>query len=281
MEKRIILRGGLIGALGGLLAFIFARIFAEPIIQRAIDFEGGRDEAQHALDEAAGMHDHGEGAELFTRAVQSNVGIGFGIVAFGFAMGLLFAVLYCVLYGRFAVSPATLTFLLAGAMFLTMYLVPFIKYPANPPAVGHEETIRARTGLYLVMVVASIAALVFAVWLGRTLSNRMSGYSAALVAGTAFVVIVGVVMLVLPSLGQLGVNVAEYGALRTETPQPLRDADGTIVFPGFPADDLFYFRLYSVAAQLIMWATIALGFAPMAGRLAGADGAAERSVVSA
>ena len=144
MERRIILRGGLLGALGGLLAFVFARIFAEPIIQRAIEYEEGRDEAQHKLEEAAGGHSHGDGAELFTRAVQSNFGIAVGIIAFGFAMGLLFAVLYTVLYGRCSsLNPTNLTLVLAGAMFFVLYLVPFLKYPANPPAVGHEDTIRA------------------------------------------------------------------------------------------------------------------------------------------
>jgi hypothetical protein len=76
-------------------------------------------------------------------------------------------------------------------------------------------------------------------------------------------------MAVLPSLGHLSVNTAEYGVQNTETPQPLRDPAGTIVYPGFPADDLYLFRLYSVANQLILWATIALCFAPLANRLFG------------
>jgi predicted cobalt transporter CbtA len=138
MEKRIILRGALWGGLGGLLAFVFARIFAEPIIQRAIDYEGARDEAQHALDHAAGLTmDEGEHAEVFTRTIQANVGIGFGMILFGIALGALFAALYCVVYGRFtSLRPGTLALLLAGAMFFTLYLVPFLKYPANPPSIG-------------------------------------------------------------------------------------------------------------------------------------------------
>ena len=42
---------------------------------------------------------------------------------------------------------------------------------------------------------------------------------------------------------------------------------GTIVYPGFPADVLFNFRLYSVAAQLLLWSVIGLIFAPLADRL--------------
>jgi hypothetical protein len=39
--------------------------------------------------------------------------------------------------------------------------------------------------------------------------------------------VIGIVMAVLPSLGHLSVNTAEYGVQNTETPQPLRDPAGT------------------------------------------------------
>jgi HAMP domain-containing protein len=270
MEKKIILRGALGGGIGGLLSFIFARIFAEPVIQRAIDYEGERDEAQHMLDRAAGIavdRDHGE---VFTRSIQANVGIGLGMIAFGIAMGALFAVAYCVIYGRFSsLPPATLALRLAGAGLFSLYLVPFLKYPANPPAIGHEETIGLRTALYLVMVVASVLALVAAVWLTRRLEPKLGLYSATLVSGAAFIVVIGIVMLLLPSVGHLSAN-AEYGDFATETPQPMLDPGGRIVVAGFSADDLYLFRLYSVGAQLILWATIGLGFAPMANKLLGA-----------
>ena len=270
MEKRIILRGLLVGALGGLLAFVFARIFAEPVIERAIDYERGRDEAQAALDAAAGHPEMDMGGEVFTRAVQSNVGIGFGMVLFGIAMGALFAVAYCVAVGRVGkVSPRNLALLVAGGLFLGVYFVPFLKYPANPPSIGHGETIKDRTGLYLTMVVCSLVFLLGAIWLGKRLSARFGNWTATLMAAGAFIVAIGIVMLLLPSLGQLSSNVNEHGAHGTETPQPLTDPSGKIVYPGFSADDLYAFRLYSVAAQAILWTTIALCFAPMASRLFG------------
>jgi Probable cobalt transporter subunit (CbtA) len=37
-----------------------------------------------------------------------------------------------------------------------------VKYPANPPSIGHPETIRRRGELFLVMVVASVVLLVLA-----------------------------------------------------------------------------------------------------------------------
>ena len=42
MEKRIIARGLLAGALSGVLAFVFAGIFVEPVIGHAIDYKDGR-----------------------------------------------------------------------------------------------------------------------------------------------------------------------------------------------------------------------------------------------
>ena len=275
MEKRIIIRGVLVGALGGLLAFIFARIFAEPVIQRAIDYESGRDDAKDALAKAMGMPAEGGGPDLFSRAVQSNIGIGFGILLFGAAMGAIFAVVYCVAIGRVGrVSPRNLALLVAGGLFLGIYLVPFLKYPANPPSIGHPETIKDRAGLYLLMVFLSLLFIVGAVWLEQRLAERFGSWTATLLAAGAFIVAIGIAMLLLPSVGQLSVNVHEFGNHATETPQPLTDKSGAIVYPGFPADDLYLFRLYSVIAQAILWATIGLCFAPMASRLLGDDASA-------
>lgn len=117
------------------------------------------------------------------------------------------------------------------------------------------------------MVACSVAFLAGAVWLGRRLHTRFGTWNATLLAGAAFVVVTGIVMVLLPSVGQLATDVAQHGRQATETPQPLRDPAGVIVYPGFPADTLFAFRLNSVAAQLILWATIGLGFAPLAERL--------------
>ena len=268
MEKKIILRGVLAGAIAGLLAFVFARIFAEPQVQAAIDYESGRDAMQAALDKAAGLPAEPAGPDIFSRTIQANVGIGAGMILFGIAMGALFAVVYAVCLGRVgAVRPRNLALLVAGGGFLGIYLVPFIKYPANPPSIGHPDTIGLRGALYVVLVVCSVAFLGLALWLGRRLKPRYGNWNATLLAGAAFIVAIGIVMALLPQLGHLAANVREYGVQPDETPLPLRNAQGTIVYPGFPADTLFLFRFYSVAAQLILWATLALVFGPLAERL--------------
>lgn len=268
MEKKIILRGVLAGAIAGLLAFIFARIFAEPQIQAAINYESGRDAAQGILDKSMGMPGEPAGPDIFSRAIQADVGIGAGMILFGVAMGALFAVVYAVCLGRVGnIRPRNLALLVAGGGFLGVYLVPFLKYPANPPSVGHMETIGPRSGVYLIMVVCSLAFLGLVVWLGRRLKPRFGNWNATLLAAAAFIVLIGIVMAILPQLGHLAFNVKEYGVQPTETPLPLRNAQGTIVYPGFPADTLFLFRFYSVAAQAILWTTLALVFAPLADRL--------------
>ena len=273
LTRGLVLRAAGVGAAGGLVAFVFARIFAEPLIQQGIDYEAGRAEAEAALAAAAGgAHDHGA-PEIFSRAVQSSVGIGLGMVLFGLALGCFFGVAYCLALGRVGrVSARSLSLLVAGAGFLTLYLVPFLKYPANPPAVGNGATIAQRAGLYGVMVVACVVFAAAALWLGHRLARRRGTWNATLLAGLAFAVAIGVVMALLPSLGSLAGNAGESGALLTETPQPLRDPAGAVVYPGFDADVLYWFRLYAVLAQALLWGVIGVAFGPLAERLLGRSG---------
>jgi predicted cobalt transporter CbtA len=243
MEKRIIARGLLAGAIGSVAAFVFARTFVEPLIDKAIAFE----------DAHAAGHEHG--MEVFSRGVQANIGMGFGVLGFGVAMGALFAVVYCVVYGRIGnLSPRLLSVLVAGGMFLSLYVVPFLKYPANPPATSLEETIRERTMWYLLMVVLSAVLFAAAVWLGRRLVERFGSWSATLIAAAGYVVAVAVVMIVLPMVD--------------ETP-----AD-------FPADVLYDFRLYALGTQFVLWAVIAVVFGSMAQRLLG-DSERQESLIAA
>ncbi|GAY19196.1 CbtA family protein [Mycobacterium sp. shizuoka-1] len=235
MEKSIIWRGILAGALGGVLAFVFAKIFTEPVIDRAIGFE---DEMAHSH----GEHEHG--VELFTRGVQGNIGMGFGVFAFAVAMGALLAVVFAVVYGRVGeTAPRQLAMRVAGSMLLCLYVVPALKYPPNPPAASLEETIRQRTLLYVLMVVLSAALFVAAVLVRRRLAQRLDGWNATLIAAGGYVVAIAVVMVALPAID--------------ETPEH------------FPADLLYEFRLYSLGTQVVMWATIGAVFAALMHRLLG------------
>ncbi|OBF16465.1 CbtA family protein [Mycobacterium sp. ACS4331] len=254
MEKHVIWRGVLAGALAGVLAFIWSWAFIEPVINRAIDFEDGVGAAHEALEHAHEHgHSHAEGGFEITRTVQSTVGLGFGLLAFSVAMGALLAVVFCVVYNRTNLSARALAALTAGGMLVSLWIVPSLKYPPNPPAVSADETLNQRTLLYVLVVGLSVALMVAAVFLGRRLAPKLGTWNAALAAAGAYLVAVAVVYLVLPSID--------------ETPGPLRDDSGTIVFPGFPADDLYEFRLYSLGAQVILWATIGLVFGALVTRL--------------
>lgn len=256
MEKQIIGRGLLAGAAAGVLAFIFARIFVEPQIELAIGYEDGIATAHEAMETAAGVagHSHGEDGGGFTRAVQMNIGMGLGVLLFSLAIGALFAVAFAVTYGRVGNISARLTSLyVAGGMLLSLYVVPALKYPASPPALSLDETIRQRTLLYLAMVVLSVAILVGAVVLGRRWAPKLGAWNATLAAGAAYVVAIAVVMLVLPTID--------------ETPGPLVDDAGVIVYEGFPADLLYDFRLYSFGTQVVIYATIGVVFAALVSRL--------------
>ena len=139
-----------------------------------------------------------------------------------------------------------------------MYLVPFLKYPANPPAVGNDETIAAaQRALPAHGGVLACCSWPAAVWLGQRLRAAVRQLERRRCSpALAFVVAIGVVMVLLPPLGALAANAGESATTLTETPLPLTDPTGAIVFPGFPADVLYWFRLYSVIAQALLWAAI-------------------------
>jgi Probable cobalt transporter subunit (CbtA) len=286
MEIRIILRGALSGAIAGVIGFIFARIFAEPVINQAIDYESGRGDILAKLNAAAGFTVDPDGPEIFSRTIQSSAGIATGMIAFSTAMGALVAVAYVVLHGRVKIRPRNLAWLIAGFGFLGVFLLPFVKYPANPPAIGHDFTIETRGQLYLVMVAGSLILLGLAVFAYRILSRRFSTAVAAALTVVGFFVLYGLLIGLLPSLGDLQANIdaagSQFGFARsaTETPQPITNilttplvidgqtvAPGQIVYPGFDPDVLWKFRWYSLLNQMLVWGTIALVFGALLDRI--------------
>ena len=284
MEVRVIGRGVLAGFIAGVVGFVFARIFAEPLINKAIDYESGRHDVLTALNQAAGRPVAPDGPEIFSRTIQSTIGMFSGIVAFSTAMGALLAVAYLVLHGRFTVRPQTLVWQIAAFGFLGVYLLPFVKYPANPPAIGHSFTITTRGHLYLAMVLVSLVLLGLTVFLTRRLLPRFGLYRSILLSGLAFFVVYGVIIGVLPSLGHLAANKAHadqfgYNYAATETPQPITNIlstpltvdgntvqPGQIVYPGFDADVLWKFRWYSIINQLLIWTSMAMIFGALVDR---------------
>ena len=287
MEIRIIGRGALAGFIAGVFGFVFARIFAEPLVGKAIAYEEGRSEILDKLNAAIGRATEPEGPEIFSRTIQSNIGLASAIIGFATAMGAICAVAYLLLHGRFKIQPQTLGWMVAAFGFLGVYLLPFVKYPTNPPAVGHDFTIATRGRLYLTMVLASIVLLGLAVLATRKLLPRFGLYRSILIAAFGFFVLYGLLIGLLPSLGHLAANkdhANQFGFARsaTETPQPIVNVtdqtltvDGTafgpgqLVYPGFDPDLLWKFRWYSLINQLIVWTGIGLIFGGLLNRFFG------------
>ena len=61
--------------------------------------------------------------------------------------------------GRIAkLSPGASTALVGAIGYVSVVLVPFLKYPATPPAVGDGDTIAQRTLLYFTYLLVSLIA---------------------------------------------------------------------------------------------------------------------------
>jgi predicted cobalt transporter CbtA len=104
-----------------------------------------------------------ENPELVSRSVQAGIGLLTAVAVYSTAFGGIFALVFAVAYrrmGDFGARAASA--LLAVAGFVSVYLVPMLKYPANPPSVGLAETIDMRTSLYFVMILISLAAMIAA-----------------------------------------------------------------------------------------------------------------------
>jgi len=232
MVRSLLIRGMLIGLAAGLVAFVFALVFGEPQVQHAIDFE----------DQLAKLHHEPAGQELVSRGVQRTWGLLTGTVVLSVALGGKFSLVFAYAYGRIGNLGARATAaLLAGLAYLTITVVPFTKYPANPPTVGNPDTIDKRTVLFITMIAISVLAAIAAGRIRRELLQRLGAWNSAIVALVAFLVVIAAAELILPAVH--------------ETPK------------GFPADVLYRFRLASLGINLTMWTTIGLAFGAAAERL--------------
>ncbi|QND49111.1 CbtA family protein [Rhizobium lusitanum] len=231
MVGRLLLRGMLVGALAGILIFIYARIFGEPLVDWAIGFE---EKAALAAGEASEP-------EIVSRATQAGVGLLTGSLIYATAVGGLFALVFAFVYGRISSLGARGTAaLLAIAAFVAISLVPDLKYPANPPAVGNPDTIGARTELFFIMIVASIVGMIVAVGFGRRLVARYGSWNGVILAGIGYFVFIGLIQYLLPPIN--------------EVPEQ------------FSAIVLWQFRITSLGMHAILWATLGLAFGAWAER---------------
>jgi len=243
MVRSLLVRGMLVGIVAGLLSFAFLKIYGEPQVDIAIAFETQMKAAEAAAASSV-EHEH----ELVSRKVQAGLGLFVAVMAYSVAFGGLFGLAYAFAYRRVpgAVTPLGVAILLAAAGFVAIYLVPNLKYPANPPAVGDAKTIGVRTALYFIMIAVSIAAMIGAFSLKRLLARRLSDWNSTLAVVAYYVVIVAIAGLLLPAVNEVPAQ--------------------------FPAVVLWKFRVASIGAQFIMWATLGFLFGALTQRAAAPDG---------
>lgn len=226
--RSVVAAAVLVGILGGLAASVLDTVTAEPSVEDAIRLE----ESHH--NDAGAPHEK----EIVSRGTQRGVG-RFGAYALaGGAFGIMFGISWFALRRRHpgAFSRALLVgAILAGALTVS----PWLKYPPNPPVVGDPATLAERQREYVALIVITAAVLFGAshLWAWLRESGRAVDQRVALVRMLAVAVPLGVAYALLPP-----------------PPDPIT----------VPAALLWRFRLASLSANLLLWATLAVGFGLLA-----------------
>ena len=235
MVGKLILRGLIIGIVAGLLAFGYAKVYGEPNVAAAVHLEGVHEEAERAAIIAAGKTPPPEEPEMFSRDIQTGVGLLTGVVGVGAGIGVLFGVLFAFANGRLgSLGPKSTAALVALMGLVTAYVVPALKYPANPPTVGSPETIKLRTGLYFLMIALSLIATLVGLFLRGRLIPKLGAWSASVVAAFVYLALLFLVFYLLPSINEVPSD--------------------------FPAPTLWNFRIASLGIQTVLWGSVGLLF---------------------
>ena len=228
--RNLLVRGMLAGLGAGVLALVVAYFLGEPYVDKAIGFEEAH----------AAAHEHE--VELVSRSLQSTAGLATGVLIYGIAFGGIAALAYCFCLGRIGrFTPRATALLLSICALAAVYVVPFLKYPANPPAVGNPDTIGKRTILYFLMIALSVLLAVAAALLGKRLVPSLGTWYATVTAVVAFTLAIGLAFAFLPAVNEVPSN--------------------------FPATVLWRFRLSALAVQATLWGGFGLVFGELAERL--------------
>lgn len=235
MVGHLLWRGMLAGLIGAVLASLFALAFAEPQVDLAIAVEAAHS-SPHAM--------HADEA-IVSRATQKGAGLFTALILYGAAAGGIFALLFAAGHGRVGgrtgpIGPRALALLLAMAAFVVVALVPALKYPPTPPAVGQHETVAARTVAFFGMIGLSQLAAAAGGWARRRLTRRLDGFDARVAGLLVYVGVVALAQVLLPAIDEVPAD--------------------------FPATLLWRFRLASLGSQFVLWLALGLVFGRLAER---------------
>jgi predicted cobalt transporter CbtA len=143
----VLLSGGVAGIVHGLVNLAIV----EPYLDKAIGIEN-----QHLFASGEKKDTPEFWVEYYSyRAWQKGGQLLAGIIL-GTSVGALFGIIFGysrnILPGKSFVKKALFLSLI---MWATLYIIPFAKYPANPPTVGDPETIVLRETLYVAFIALS------------------------------------------------------------------------------------------------------------------------------
>jgi predicted cobalt transporter CbtA len=156
------------GAIAGTILGIINQVLVEPYIDRTISIE-----TQNAIKEGEVINP----VELQNYRLWQKGGETVAGTILGISLSALFGIVF--LYGRSSIlshsnSNTKKALMLAGIMWFVLFLIPALKYPANPPAVGDPETIYNRESLYIaILAISGFSAL------GLALAYRSLGLSSS------------------------------------------------------------------------------------------------------
>jgi predicted cobalt transporter CbtA len=138
----------LAGAIAGTILGIINQVAVEPYIEQAIELE---------------MHNTAQSGQVINSAEFAAYRFwqkGGEIIAgtiLGLSIGSLYGIVFA--YTRGSISGTNnnkkKALLVAGIMWFVLFLMPALKYPPNPPAVGDPETIYYRQSLYVAFLAIS------------------------------------------------------------------------------------------------------------------------------
>lgn len=139
----------LAGAIAGTIWGVINQIAVEPYIERAIELE-----MRNAAQSGQVMNNPSEFAAY--RFWQKGGEIIAGTIL-GLSIGSLYGIVFA--YTHSSISGINnnkkKALIVASIMWFVLFLMPALKYPANPPAVGDPETIYYRQSLYVAFLVIS------------------------------------------------------------------------------------------------------------------------------
>jgi hypothetical protein len=135
------------GVIAGVILAGVSYFVAEPFIDQAIGIE---------VDNSIASGEVVDFDELSSYRVWQKEGTFAAGAFLGLTYGAILGIIY-VISRKYLPSSSDRkkALILAAIMCLSLYIVPFIKYPANPPGVGDSETIGLRDSLYTSYQLAS------------------------------------------------------------------------------------------------------------------------------